>query len=73
MDTIHFYLPDAAVTSLADDTALTVIAKSIKDLIEETNTTQFTEENLSQFTKHSFIAVNIVKTNYMIFSRIVKL
>ena len=69
MDTTRFYIPDAVVTSFADDTALTVIGKSVEDLIEITNVAL---ENLSQFTKHSFIAVNIEKTNYMIFSRIGK-
>ena len=61
---MRFYLPGAVVTSFADDTALTVIRESVEDLIEITN--------LSQFTKHSFLAVNIEKTNHMIFSHIGK-
>ena len=66
VDTMRFYLPGAVVTSLTDDTALTVIAKSVEDLIAITNVTL---ENISHFTKHSFLAVNIEKTSYMIFSR----
>ena len=46
-----------------------MIAKSIEDFIETTN---ITLENLSQFTKHSFLVVNIEKVNYMIFSCIGK-
>ena len=66
---MRFYIPGAVVTSFADDTALTVIGESVEDLIEITNVPL---ENLSQFTKHSFLAVNTEKTNYMIFSRIGK-
>ena len=69
VDIMRFYLPDAVVTSFADEKALTVIGKSVEDLIERTNAAL---ENLSQFTKHSFLAVNIEKTNYTIFSRIGK-
>ena len=56
VDKMHFYHPDAVVTSFTDDTALTVIAKSIEDLIEKTN---ITLETLYQFAKHSCLAVNI--------------
>ena len=66
---MRFYLPGAVVTSFADDTALTVIGEYVKDLIEIANVAL---ENLSQFTKHSFLGMNIEKTNYMIFSRIGK-
>ena len=69
VDTMRFYLPGAVVTSFANDTALTVIAKSVKDLVEITIVTL---ENLSQFTNDRFLAVNIEKTNYMIVSLIGK-
>ena len=69
VDTMRFYLADAVNTSFADDTALTVNTKSTDDLLEKTNTNL---ENLSQFKKHCFLAVNIEKTNFMIFSHVGK-
>ena len=55
-DIMPFYLLDAVITSFAGDTTLTVIAKSVEDHIEQTN---ITLENLFQFKKHSFLAMNI--------------
>ena len=69
VDTMRFYIPGAVVTSFVDDTALTVIGESVEDIIEITNVAL---ENLFQFTKHSFLAVNTEKINYTIFSRIGK-
>ena len=63
VDAMCFYLLHAVVTSFADDTALTVMAKYIEELIEITN---IILENLSQLTKPSFLAMNIEKTNYVI-------
>ena len=70
IDTLRFYMPEATVTAFADDTALTISAQSLEELVDKANRTL---ENLLVFTSLSYLAVNTSKTNYMIFSRVGKI
>jgi hypothetical protein len=66
VDTLQFYIPDAAITSFADDTAITIAGKALSELVPKANKVLL---DLHIFTSLSCLAVNVSKTNYMIFSR----
>ena len=66
VDTLQFYIPDAAITSFADDTAITIAGKALSELVSKANKVLL---DLHIFTSLSCLAVNVSKTNYMIFSR----
>jgi hypothetical protein len=66
VDTLQFYIPNAAITSFADNTAITIPEKALSELVSKVNKGLL---NLHVFTSLSCLAVNASKTNYMIFSR----
>ena len=61
VDTLSFYLLEADFTTFADDTVLTITAKSLKELGEKANQTV---TQLPTFTSASFLSVNKSKTNH---------
>ena len=63
-DVMRFYLQDVCITSFADDTALTVFAKSIDCLIVKANNAL---KRLEVFTSLSVMCVNINKTFLLTF------
>ena len=65
VDSMRFFVP-GYLTSFADDTAITVIAKSLPDLIDRANSAL---KGLHTFVTLSKLAVNASKTNYMVFRR----
>ena len=66
VDTLRYYISDGVVTSFADDTAITVFAKSVQEAVEKAN---HALQCLRVFVSVSCLAVNAKKTSYMIFSR----
>ena len=66
VETLRFYLSEADLTTFADDTALTITAKSLEEQGEKANKTV---TQLLTFTSASFLSVNKSKTNYLIFGR----
>lgn len=69
VDTMRFYLPDSCLTSFADDTAISFRGVSVDELINKVN---MVLNYLNVFTTLSMLAVNVKKTNFMVFSRIGK-
>jgi len=55
---MRFYLQDICITSFANDTALTLFAKTVKDLIAKANNAL---KRLEVFTSLSLLSVNVKK------------
>lgn len=67
VDAVRFYLQDVCVTTFADDTALTVCAKSIEELVLKANDAL---RRLEVFMNLSLLCVNVKKTFLMTFCRV---
>ena len=66
VDILRFYLNDSVLTSFADDTAITMFARTSKEVVQKANHVLF---RLHVFTALSSLAVNPRKTNFMACSR----
>ena len=67
VNAMRFYLQDVCVTTFADDTALTVCAKSIEEVVLKANDRL---RSLEIFMNLSFLCVNVKKSFLMTFCRV---
>ena len=67
VDMMRFYLQDVCITSYADDTAVTVFAISVDDLIAKANNAL---KKLEVFMSLSLLCVNVKKTFLLTFCRV---
>ena len=64
-DSMRFFIP-GYLTCFADDTAITVMAKSLPDMIDRANSAL---KGIHTFLTLSKLTANASKTNYMVFRR----